>query len=123
MNRKERRKIARIRSDDSETLVPVFCNFTCLERVGPERLHYLLKAKNVKPVYRHRDRKIVELQVQSFSHDEEGKPLGEGLPSQGGNASTYTHTHETDENPPRVITFRDLDPRFWMPRRRYRKAS
>jgi hypothetical protein len=121
MNRKERRKLARILNHDSETLVPVFCGRICLGRVGPERLRDLLKAKNVKPVHRHKDRKIVELQVESFSHDEEGKPLGEGLPSQGGNASTYTHTHETDENPPRVLTFRDLDPRFWMPR--LRKAS
>ena len=106
MNRKERRKLTRIRND--ETRVPVFCGRRCLEWAGPERMRDLLKAKNVEPIHRHKDRKIIELQVQSFSHDEEGKPLGEGLPSTGGNASTYTHNHETPTNPPRCWTFRRL---------------
>jgi hypothetical protein len=106
MNRKERRKIARTRSDDSETLVPVFCGRICVDRVGPERLRDLLKGRNVKPVTRHRDRKIVELQVHDFG-------LEANVPSTGGNASTESHDKENFQNPPRC----------WMLRRRLRKAS
>jgi hypothetical protein len=106
MNRKDRRKLARILNDDSNTLVPVMCGLHCIDMVGPERLRYLLKAKNVKPVTRHKDHKIVELQVRTFSQDKEGKPPGEGLPSQGGNASTESHDRETPTNPPRCWTFR-----------------
>jgi hypothetical protein len=101
MNRKDRRKLARILNDDPDTQVPVFCDRVCLERVGPERLRYLLKAKNIEPVRRHRDNKIVELQVRPFSYKD-----GEGLPSQGGNASTESHHRENATNPPRCWTFR-----------------
>ena|ERR1700728_402201 len=106
MNRKDRRKLAIMRSDDSETRVPVMHGRICLERVGPERLRYLLKAPNVEAVIRRRDRKIVELQVHDFG-------LESHVPSTGGNASTESHDHENQQNPPRC----------WMLRRRLRKAS
>jgi hypothetical protein len=106
MNRKDRRKLAIMRSDDSETRVPVMCGEACLELAGPERLRYLLKAPNVEVIRRHRDHKIVELQVHDFG-------IEANEPSTGGNASTESHDHENLQNPPRC----------WMLRRRLRKAS
>ena len=106
MNRKDRRKLAIMRSDDSENRVPVMHGRICLERVGPERLRHLVKAPNVEVIRRHRDHKIVELQVHDFG-------LEAHVPSTGGNASTESHDHENLQNPPRC----------WMLRRRLRKAS
>jgi len=101
MNRRERRKLARILNDDPETRVPVMCGEACLELAGPERLRYLLKARNVRAVTRHRDHKVVELQVSEHGNDTMRK-------STGGNASTYSHDNETETNPQGCWTLRRL---------------
>ncbi len=99
MNRKDRRKLAKVLNDNPETRVPVMCGEACLELAGPERLRYLLKAPNVRAVTRRGDRKVVELQVRDCG----GEP---NVPSSGGNASTESHDHETPTNPPRCWTLR-----------------
>ena len=51
MNRKERRRLAKLAAEssnhDDETRVPVMCHMRCLELAGPERVRDLLKAPNV----------------------------------------------------------------------------
>jgi hypothetical protein len=88
--------------------VPVFEGPRWIELADPARASALIRAGNVKAVYKRNKgaRKLVELQMQSLS--DEGS-----LKGKQGNPRRYSHNHAVDRpdfsgNPDRVWTLRPI---------------
>ena len=95
-------------SDSPKYKVPVLSGERVIELAGRERVACLLNGSNVRAIRGgHKKRQIVALEILDFGDNHREK-------SRGASASKYTHDNENDDNPPRVITFRYLDPRFWV---------
>ena len=74
-----------------------------VEIAGPERVRQLLAAPNAVAVRKRKTGAIVAIQLLDF-----GDNLR--IPSKYGNPQRLSHNAETPENPPRVWTFKRLEP-------------
>jgi hypothetical protein len=84
----------------------VFSGPKCIELADPSRVRVLLKAPNVTPVRRRKDRCIVELQISAGSDDA-------ALKASQRNPRRHSHNHAVDKpdwtgNPERVWTLRPI---------------
>ena len=87
-------------SREREKLIPVMAGERCLELATHSRATAIAAAPNAVPIRRHRDGKLVEIQVRDFGADA-------GFP-QHGDPRRYSHNHETETNPPQVWTLRHI---------------
>lgn len=86
--------------------VPVFSGPRCLEYADQARLRVLMQAPNIEVVRRHKDKRIVELQMLSMG-DESALKDGQGNPRR------HSHDHEVDRtdwtgNPNRCWTLKAI---------------
>lgn len=81
--------------------VPVFSGLRCIELADEQRARHLAKAPNAEVIRRHKDRQVVQINLQDQGAD---KPL----PFPRGNPRSYSHNHETSTNPEKVWTMKRL---------------
>jgi hypothetical protein len=72
--------------------VPVMCGVQCVELADPTRVSCLLAAPNVEAITRHRDGKLVELQLHDFGEDPNER-------AKRGISRAGAHDYETWTNP------------------------
>jgi hypothetical protein len=73
----------------------------CLELADGARVARLAKAPNAELVWRHRDGKLVEIQLHEAGDDSRKR-------GRAGNPLRYSHDHETADNPENVWTLREI---------------
>lgn len=81
--------------------VPVRAGPRCIEMADPSRVRHLLQAPNMRAIRRHKDRRLVGLQVLDVGDDSHQKP-------RRGNPLQYSHNHETEDNPSKVWTLKPV---------------
>lgn len=81
--------------------VPVMAGPRCVEKAGPERVRWLLRAKNARAIWQRKSRSIVEIQLEAFGDDS-------ALQSKWANPQALSTKYETPENPRNVWMLKRL---------------
>jgi len=81
--------------------VPVMCGLRCVELADAARVKRLASAPNAKAIRRHRDGKLVEIQLRAEGDDSHRA-------GRTGNPLSYSYDSETEENPATVWTLKRI---------------
>jgi hypothetical protein len=79
--------------------VPVFAGLHCIELAGPARVHSLAQGRNAKLVRRHKDGKLIEIQLLEHGNDIQRA-------GRRGNPQKDVTSAESETNPRGVWTFK-----------------
>ena len=80
--------------------IPVTCGARLLQMADPQRVQCLLKAPNVRAIWRH-NREIVEIQIMDLGY-------GDRVPGKWGNPQRLSTNLGSEDNPPRVWKLKRL---------------
>jgi hypothetical protein len=80
-------------------LIPVYTQYGITEMADPARVRQLRTAPNAEFVIRHKDRRIMRINLTSYGDDYGRRP-------RASNPRTDVYRAESDTNPPRVWAFK-----------------